>query len=136
MKILKESKDLSKGIFWVKDCDDIDNSFIYFDVPCDVTGNPTAIDALNAKSGKTYNHELTWKTLNRNITDNKPFNYFPRGRVEIAHGKATIYCNPLIATEQLVDVCKNKFNLNTFNGIKSIRLVADGSEHYKCYLDE
>lgn len=135
MKIL-ESRQLSKGIFWITDLSDIESSGIYFDIPCNVNGDPDCIDELNAKNGKTYNHERTWQLLDSKITHNKPYNYFPRGRVEIANGKATIFANPNICNEELVSWCKQVFNLTEINGIKKIRLIADGSEHYQCYLDK
>ena len=30
------------------------------------------------------------------ITKNKPYNYYPRGRVEIKNGKVSIYMNPVL----------------------------------------
>lgn len=132
---MKESSELSKGIFWVKDIDNIEDSIIYFDIPCDTNGNATTDFISNAKSGTTYNHENTWKTLSSKTTEGRPYNYFPRGRVEIANNKATIYCSPHIYSEELKKVLIHLFNLNNHNGIKSIRMVADGSNHYKCYLD-
>lgn len=137
MKELFEDFDLSKGIFWVKDPDNISSGNLYFNVPCDVFGEPTSIEGLDltAKCGTTFNHERTWKQLSNNITEGKPYNYYPRGRVEINNGKAIIYANPNIVNDDLQEWCKDKFNLYPYNGIKSIRMIADGSEHYKCYLD-
>lgn len=135
MKIL-ESHELSKGIFWVKDVSNIEDTGIFLDIPCTSDGTPFDTSELNAKTGTTYNHERTWPMLSNEITDGKPYNYYPRGRVEIANGKATIFANPNIANQQLIDWCTDKFNLTAANGIKKIRLIVDGSEHYKCYLDE
>ena len=134
MKIL-ESHELSKGIFWVKDVSNIEDTGIFLDIPCTSDGTPFDTSELNAKTGTTYNHERTWPMLSNEITDGKPYNYYPRGRVEIANGKATIFANPNIANQQLIDWCTDKFNLTAANGIKKIRLIVDGSEHYKCYLD-
>lgn len=134
MKIL-ESHELSKGIFWVKDASNIEDTGIFLDIPCTSDGTPFDDSKLNAKTGTTYNHERTWSMLGNNVTGGKPYNYYPRGRVEIANGKATIFANPNIATQQLIDWCTDKFNLTSVNGIKKIRLIVDGSEHYKCYLD-
>ena len=134
MKIL-ESRELSKGIFWVKDVSNIEDTGIFLDIPCTSDGTPFDTSELNAKTGTTYNHERTWPMLSNEITDGKPYNYYPRGRVEIANGKATIFANPNIANQQLIDWCTDKFNLTAANGIKKIRLIVDGSEHYKCYLD-
>lgn len=135
MKIL-ESRELSKGIFWIKDINNIADSAIYFDIPCDSEGVPETTSDLNAKSGITYNHEKTWSGLGKRITDGERFDYYPRGRVEINRGVATIYANPNIPQEELREWAIQVFNLTTQNGINSIRVIADGSDHYKCYLDE
>lgn len=134
MKIL-ESRELSKGIFWIKDPDNIEDTGIFLDIPC--TPDGTAFDGseLNAKTGTTYNHERTWLLLDSSVTEGRPYNYYPRGRVEISSGKAIIYANPNIANNELVKWCVDKFNLTAANGINKIRIIADGSQHYKCYLD-
>lgn len=134
MKIL-ESRELSKGIFWVRDANNIEGSGIFLDIPCTPEGDAFNISGLNAKNGTTYNHEHTWPLLGASITEGKPYNYYPRGRVEIANGKATIFANPNIANEKLLKWCIQKFNLTEINGIRKVRVVADGSAHYKCYLD-
>ena len=139
MVYLRESRDLSRGIFWITDIDNIDNNKLYFQIPCDKNGNvqsqPNVCLDLNAKSGTTYNHERTWSQLSSKYTQNKPFNYYPRGRVEIANGKATIYLSLHIATDEVKQWCIDKFNLTPVHGITKVRLVADGSAHYKCQLD-
>ena len=135
---LKESRDLYKGIFWVKDIDNIYSSGIYFTIPCDSNGNTlNDLDLyISSNNGQTYNHERLWSTLSSKITNNKKYNYYPRGRVEINNGKAIIYCSPYIASKELENWCIDKFNLIKFNDIKSVRVVADGSNHYSCYLDD
>lgn len=135
MKLLKE--ELSKGIFWIVDVDNIDNNKNYcFTIPCNSDGVPDSLNGLNSKNGETYNHEKYWNMLNKSYTHNKPFNYYPRGRVEISHGKATIYLNPNIATDEVLDFITKQFHLNAHNGIERVRLFPDGSYHYKCYLDK
>lgn len=135
MMNLTEDIELYKGIFWITELEPI-NSNLYFLIPCDMYGN---IEDYNldytAKTGTTYNHEKTWNKLPSKITNNKPYNYYPRGRVEINNRKAIIYCSPYIANNELKEWVIDKFNLYKYNGIEKIRIVADGSEHYKCYLD-
>lgn len=134
---LIESFDLYKGIFWITDLENISNNKLYFQIPCDSDGQIISNDFIsNAKSGTTYNHEKTWKSLPNKVTQRKPFNYFPRGRVEISNQKAIIYLSPHIATEEVKNWVIDKFNLNSLNSIKSVRMIADGSNHYRCYLDE
>lgn len=62
-------------------------------------------------------------------SNNKPFDYYPKGRVEINNGKAIIYLNPNIATNEILGFIKNQFHLNSYNGIKNVRLFPDGSSY-------
>lgn len=83
-----------------------------------------------AKSGNTFNHKQLWKDLS---LGNQPYNYHPRGRVDIANnGKAVIYLNPSINTESVVDQVKTAFGILGEN----FQVKPDYSEHYKCHLDD
>ena len=105
-----------RGVFWI-----VDGKLLAF--PFD----ETAIDGV-AKSGATYNHKLLWEHLK---PCNKPFNHYPRGRVEYtAKGKAIIYMNPNIR-EEYIAVIKTAFGITTEPEIRY-----DFSEHYKCFLDK
>ena len=134
---LLEELDLYKGIFWIVDTDNLEaNNDYCFQIPCDSFGN--VLDNglnLNAKNGMTYNHKLVWKELPSSFTHNKPFNYYPRGRVELSNGNVRIYLNQNIATEEVKQYLIKQFNLLQHNGIKKVSLNVDGNEHYKCYLD-
>ena len=136
--ILNEDSNLYKGIFWIKDTDDISSSKLYFQIPCDSNGYITDSTDINftSKSGNSFNHKNTWNTLTKRETDNKPFDYYPRGRVEISNGKAIIYVNPNIANDELKNWCIDKFNLTPHNGIKNVIIKPDNSNHYKCHLDD
>jgi hypothetical protein len=61
--------------------------------------------------------------------------YYPRGRVEIAHNRAVIYLNPHIAEPKFIDKIKEEFGLSADN-IHEVCVNADGSEHYQCFLDK
>lgn len=136
MKFLKESSELYKGIFWIVDLSNIENNKNYcFQIPCNSDGEVYSTDGLTAKSGTTHNHEKYWNMLSSKLTHNKPFDYFPRGRVEISNGKATIYLNPNINDEYIRNFIIKQYNLNSYNGINRIRFISDFSNHYKCYLD-
>lgn len=126
--------DLAQGVFWIVDLDDIESNRDYcFPIYSDADGNTLSSDyELNAKSGSTYNHERLWKELGHK----KPYNYYPRGRVQIANGKATIFLNPNIYTEEIINFIINEFKLYRINGINKVNVVADGSNHYKCFLDK
>lgn len=127
--ILNEDSELYRGIFWIKDVDNPTNE-LFFKIPTNEYGNSDG--NYNSKNGNTYNHKLTWKDLHHN----KPFNYYPRGRVEIRNGVARIFINPNLNTTEIINLIKKEFNLNIHNGIKSVKVFIDNSEHYKCYLDK
>ena len=134
---LTENTDLQKGIFWIKDINNISNSNLYFTIPCTSSGETLSdVDIeYTSKNGLSYNHENTWKKLDSKTTENKSFNYYPRGRVEIRNGRVDIYCSPHIYGDELKNWCIDKFNLTSVNGIKKINMHADNSTHYNCYLD-
>lgn len=139
--ILKEDRQLYRGIFWITDIDDYWNSKLYFQIPCNSNGD---IDDMNfqiqptmsSTGSNNYNHERVWKTLSKKETNNNPFNYYPRGRVEIFNSIAKVFHSPYLNQEELKRWVIDKFNLNKVNGIKKIKMIADGSNHYRCYLDE
>lgn len=124
-----------KGIFWKED-EIVSPLECVFKVPSDEDGNVLEkSDELTSKKGDNFNHKKSWEKLDKWRTRNKPFDYYPRGRVEIRHGKAIIYANPNICGDKLIAWCKEKFNLYESNGIRDIKCKPDYSEHYKCYLD-
>ena len=135
--ILKEDRDLYSGIFWIVDMEDENNNDDYcFLIPTTFDGSVDNDGSLNAKSGITYNHEKVWNDLPRTMTKGKPFDYYPRGRVQIKNSKATVYFNPnLLAVDGFERYIIDNFNLTEYNGIKDIKWKPDYSEHYKCYLD-
>ena len=106
-----------------------------FTIPCDTSGDTINNEYGTSRTGETHNHEELWKNLPSKITHNKPFNYYPRGRVVIANGKATIWVNPNLYTNEVLDFIADVFHLTPYNGIQKINFKADNSEHYECYLD-
>lgn len=114
----QSAKEMCRGVFWV-----VDNELISFPfVENDTMGV--------AKSGATYNHKKLWQYIKPRGC-NKPYNYYPRGRVDFTNkGKPVIYMNPNV-DESFISEIKSKFGLRE-NPI--IRM--DNSEHYKCYLDD
>lgn len=109
---------MKQGVFWL-----IDNKLLA--IPFDKSKYPDGI----AKSGDTYNHEKLWKYV-KPQNCNKPYNYYPRGRVvKGTKNKAIVYMNPDISNE-LISSIKEAFEIE---GEPIIKL--DFSKHYKCYLD-
>ena len=82
-----------------------------------------------AKSGKNYNHRRLWEYV-RPKKCKKPFDYYPRGRVEFTtNGKLIIYLNSNIG-EQYITKIMEKF------GIAEVpKIHYDGSNHYKSHFD-
>ena len=87
-----------KGIFWL-----IEGELYTKKLECDKLGNVIGDGSgLNSKSGDNFNHRLTWEGLPKNVTHGKEYNYYPRGRVEIKGGKAVIYLNPALNSEEML----------------------------------
>ena len=117
-KLINASKELSRGVFW-----DIDGELLAYPFYED------AIDGV-AKSGNTFNHKKLWRSINP-TRSSIPYNYYPRGRVEITRsGKAIIYLNPNIS-ENLIPEIKKEFGIR-----EEPRIMYDYSDHYRCYLDD
>ena len=107
-----------RGVFWI-----IDGEICAYPFTDEFTNGIS-------KSGNTYNHKKLWYEV-RQKKCRYPYNYYPRGRVEItSKGKSVIYINPNV-DESFVPEIINKFSLTDKPKIKH-----DYSEHYKCYLDE
>ena len=134
---LNESRELSKGVFWIKDPDN-PNDELTFPIPSGLDGetldSSSVIASGMADSGMTYNHRRIWDALPDGMTDGKPFDYYPRGRVEIRNGKARIFANPLLGNDACMRVIENAFGLNGA-GLDSVEFISDGSDHYKSHFD-
>lgn len=129
---------LCKGIFWVTDKENVEENHMIYQIPVDHMGHiDESVDRsqLNSKNKDNFNHKTTWKSLNTKETRNKRFDYYPRGRVEISHGKAIIFATPCICTEEIMGYIKEKFELTVENGIQTVIVMPDYSEHYRCHLD-
>lgn len=112
------AKEPSRGVFWV-----IDGELFAYPFMDDFSEGV-------AKTGNTYNHKLLWPHV-KPASCNKPYNYYPRGRVDITNsGKFRIYMNHNI-DESLISEIKVEFGIR-----EDPKVIYDYSEHYKCYLDE
>lgn len=92
---------------------------------------PYSEDAMEglSKSGGNYNHRLLWESV-RPKGCNKPFDYYPRGRVEIDNkGRPVIFMNQNI-DDSFIPAIKRRFGIE-----EDPRIHYDGSMHYKCSLD-
>lgn len=116
--VLAMAKESARGVFWVID----DELYAYPFVEGDTVGV--------AKSGNTYNHKKLWDNVKPRGC-NKPFDYYPRGRVEFnGQNKPIIYMNPNI-DESMIPEIKVKFGLR-----ENPVIHYDNSSHYRCHLDD
>ena len=83
-----------------------------------------------AKSRTTFNHRKLWDSIKPRGC-NKPFDHYPRGRVDFnGQNKPIIYMNPNI-DESWIRQIKIEF------GLREDPIVHyDYSKHYRCYLDD
>ena len=108
----------SNGVFWL-----VDDDLLAF------PWHEAMYMEAFAKSGNTYNHKKLWEQI-RPKGCNKPFNYYPRGRVEIASkGKAVVYMSPHIPCSLLPEI-------QTVFGLREPPVIRyDFSRHYRCCFD-
>ena len=120
---------MKKGVFW---CRNVNNpQLIVVSAECTSDGVVYSSESLSSKSGDNFNHKIEWEKLGRRITEGKPFNYYPRGRVEIKKRKATIYLNPTLNDPTILAKNIKEFELATPQELDTITVKNDGSNHYK-----
>ena len=132
---------MSKGIFWFI-CfwgEDGELSFtgeiISLPVPWDWDGNLAPGISFNSKSGLSNTHKNSWKDLVAKRKDLRrfPWNYFPRGRVQISRGRAFVFMNPIIQEcEDYMLRIQQKFHIEEMDVVIKI----DNSAHYQCTILE
>lgn len=123
---------MKKGIFWIKDDENL--QIIKITAKCEISGEPILNTVrFSSKSGGNFNHKAEWEKLSKSETGGLPYNYYPRGRVEIKNGKITIYLNPDINRREILNLIIEEFGLESVQG--KIRTVSDGSYHYKYLKD-
>ena len=121
---------MRKGIFWCANFDTECPELITVSAACDKNGDSKELVRFSSKSGNNFNHRPEWERLDRSITAGRPFNYYPRGRVEIKNGKATVFLNPAINKEFIVYRIMDAFELMT-GELNCINIKSDGSSHYR-----
>ena len=131
---IRNSDALFKGIFWIVDKENLENNEPYlFKILTNRNGDVLAsYDDLNSKKGDNYNHRLTWETLPKELTHNKPYNYYPRGRIEIKNDTAKIFINPLLNESNILGYIKKEYNLDD-RFVSQIIIIVDNSRHYQSH---
>ena len=127
-----------KGIFWYSPTK---KKLIVKKAKCNSDGVALEHVEYSSKSMSNFNHKAEWSKLPKSVTNGQPYNYYPRGRVEIKNNKAKVYLNPvLICTIPAqkkafcpISLIEKEFGL----GLKTIRadIIPDNSKHYS-YLIE
>ncbi len=117
-----------KGVFWW-----INGALVCRKVRCSDAGAPLEPVEFTAKSGENFNHKAEWEKLPRSVTGGKPYNYYPRGRVEVKQSKATVYLNPQLNREDVKAQIEKEFGLK---GLSCVCAKSDGSAHYRALADE
>ena len=122
-----------KGIFWYNPTN---KKLIVKKVACNSDGDAVEDVEYSSKSGNNFNHKAEWSKLPKSITNGQPYNYYPRGRVEIKNNKAKVYLNPILicaipAQKKAfcpISLIEKEFGL----GLKIIRadIIPDNSKHY------
>ncbi len=120
---------MKKGIFWCANFDTECPKLITVSVACDKNGNSKDPVQFSSKSGDNFNHKLEWEKFDRTVTAGQPFNYYPRGRVEIKNGKAIVFLNPILNKDCIVSKVMDEFGLRT-EELTGVRIKSDGSNHY------
>lgn len=129
-KIQKRGEEmLYRGVFWVRSLSERDIVTVRFQ------SDENGVLTDNCLTAKDINHKHLWERLDSVVTGGLPFDYYPRGRVELRRGRALIFCSPHICTVELKSLITERFGLTQENGIKDVILKADGSSHYQCELD-
>lgn len=119
-----------KGVFWyIPDKGDL----IVKKVACDNNGTAMELTEYSSKSGDNFNHKIEWSKLLHSTTKGKPYNFYPRGRVEIKRGTAIVYLNPALKEPRIEEKIKSEFSL--LDEAINIRFVADGSFHYEYFAE-
>jgi hypothetical protein len=77
-------------------------------------------------------HKDAWAEIARR--DEKRFrqveyNHYPRGRVVVQNGRATVYLNQHIVVEEVIKAINKTFKL------RRTKIHAEGGKHYECYID-
>ena len=129
---------MKKGIFWCYevyfDDDMVSPVLITKMVSCDIDGNPLEQVEFSSKSGDNFNHKIEWaKNKECELTEEYPYNAFPRGRVEIKNGTVKVFANPILHMDEIKKKIVDSFELTDVED--EIKWIADNSSHYKYLFD-
>ena len=123
---------MKKGLFWLIPDYNGDYKMLSYSANCNENGIANENQPpYNSKKGNSYSHKNSWYIVTSTLPikiRSKPWNYYPRGRVEIANNKATVYHNPIFSQWQdFINEIIREFELKEF----TVRFISDYSKHYQ-----
>lgn len=82
---------------------------------------------------KLQTHQNLWKEYGLNYK-NKPYDYYPRGRVSVYNGKAYININSICNTTKIVDKIREYYCVDKLDCVVTCNDIEQGS-HYDFKLE-
>lgn len=132
----QEQRDaLGKGLFWLVKNDEEKFELFCMKILCYRDGETCEKVETGVCESERLNHKRAWAKLDKQTTQDKPYNYYPRGRVEIKKGKATIFMNPILHQEEILEKIITSFGLTAENGLTHIRAKHDNSYHCRFLIE-
>ena len=133
----QEKRDaLGKGLFWLVKNDSEKFELFCVKILCYRDGETLERVETGVCESEKLNRERAWAKLDKKITQGKPYNYYPRGRVEIKKGKARIFLNPALNEESIIEKICRSFGLKRENGLTDILIKNDNSGHYRFLMEQ
>lgn len=101
------------------------------DVLCDFSEAVIIARPVSPEAERMLSHRESWVSVGggRRV----PWNYYPRGRVELRRGRVIVFANPLcFACEALESGLRDKFGIP-----ETVKMTfkADDSAHYACAMN-
>lgn len=111
-EVRKEDDLYYHGVFWIvadsyRDIQRGNFAFVGEKIPCSYAGERTR----DSFDGRSKTHKSLWKANNGYGYSDKPYDYFPRGRVSIYQGTAYVNIHGLCNTPKVVNAIIREFNL-------------------------
>ena len=111
-EVRKEDDLYYQGAFWImadsyRDIQRGNFSLVGEKISCSYTGERTR----DASDGRSKTHKALWTANNGYGHSDKPYDYFPRGRVSVYRGVAYVNIHSLCNTPKVVNAIISEFNL-------------------------
>ena len=145
----EKEKIYKTGVFWVNNAfikDNMNNDMNVITIIYQKMISTTYLDKLNNKEevdnliiNNTFNHKILYSFYLKHLSSNNdirryinkslPFNFNPRGRINLfSKDKFKIFLNPSLNNGLILNLIKHCFNLDDKD---EVIVISDGSTHYK-----